>query len=103
MLQCTLAGYLSDSVSPELITWSFKGMTISLTSKYTPSVLNNACPPYSGCGFSFLQIIELNSDDVGDYMCSFENLSQNITLFISRLLVNGIYILSALHIHILTI
>ena len=92
MLQCTLAGYLSDSVSSELITWSFKGMTIDRTSKYTPSVSSDdECPPYSGCGFAFLQIADLNSDDVGDYTCSFEMLSQNITLFIKGMLAHCIY------------
>ena len=88
-LQCTVVGYVSGSISTDFITWSFNGQTIRRTDKYTPSVSLDNCPPYGACGVGLLQIMDLNIDDVGEYVCSHGNLSQTITL-LHGIIINNI-------------
>ena len=83
-LQCTLAGYVDQlTINENLIEWRFKGVRLVTGSKYVIAVASSDCPPYGRCGVGFLTIRNLNNDDLGDYVCSFENLSQTITLFSS--------------------
>ena len=78
-LMCNLAGYNADATE---ISWSFHGQPLaSGTDGYLISVARGECPPYNTCSVGLLGISNLDSDDIGVYMCSFGNQSQDITLF----------------------
>ena len=85
-LQCTLAGYVDQlTINQNLIEWRFNDERLVTGSKYVIAVASSDCPPYGRCGLGFVTIRNLNNDDLGDYVCSFENLSQTITLFSSEI------------------
>ena len=80
-LECTLAGYVEElTISEDLIDWTFNGQPLTTDSNYIISVGSRECSPYGICGLGFLRIVDVDSDDVGDYVCSFGDLSQTITL-----------------------
>ena len=80
-LECVLAGYIDESIiSIGLISWTFKGQPLTTDSTYTISVAKRDCPPYGTCALGGLRIRELSSDVLGEYVCSFDDLSQTITL-----------------------
>ena len=80
-LECTLAGYVEElTITEDLIDWTFNGQPLTTDSNYIISVASGECPPYGICGLGFLRIVDVGSDDLGDYVCSFGDLSQNITL-----------------------
>ena len=80
-LECTLAGYVEElTVSEDLIDWTFNGQPLTTDSNYIISVGSRECSPYGICGLGFLRIVDVGSDDLGDYVCSFGDLSQTITL-----------------------
>ena len=87
-LECTLAGYVEElTISEDLIDWTFNGQPLTTDSNYIISVNSRECPPYGICGLGFLRIVDVGSDDVGDYVCSFGDLSQTITLIEGHLLI----------------
>ena len=80
-LECTLAGYVEQlTISEDLIRWTFDGQPLTTDSDYFISVGSRECSPYGICSLSFLRIRNLGNNDLGNYVCSFENLSQTITL-----------------------
>ena len=80
-LECSLAGYVEElTINEYLIDWTFNGQPLTTDSNYIISVASRECPPYGICGLGLLRIVDVGSDDLGDYVCSFGNLSQNITL-----------------------
>ena len=81
-LSCTLAGYLDeDDVETDLIMWTFNRTQLTTdTSKYVISISRSNCPPYGLCGLGILTIKDLSDNDLGHYTCSFEGISQTITL-----------------------
>ena len=86
-LECTLAGYVEElTINDDLIDWTFNGQPLTTDSNYIISVASGECPPYGICGLGFLRIVDVGSDDLGDYVCSFGDLSQNITLLEGDLL-----------------
>ena len=77
-LKCSLAGY---DAGAEQISWAFNEQPItSGTNNYIISVSSMECPPYGTCGLGLLVISDLDSNDVGEYVCSFADMSQTITL-----------------------
>ena len=87
-LECTLAGYVEQlTISEDLIRWTFNGQPLTTDSDYFISVGSKECPPYGMCSLSFLRIRNLGSNDLGDYVCSFGDLSQTITLLEGHLLI----------------
>ena len=79
-LQCTVVGYVPGSIDTEFITWSLDGVRIRSNEKYRPTVSLSDCPPYGLCAVGSLLILNVNSNDVGEYVCSHDDLSQTITL-----------------------
>ena len=80
-LECSLAGYVEElTINEDLIDWTFNGQPLTTDSNYIISVASRECPPYGICGLGSLRIVDVGSDDLGDYVCSFGNLSQNIKL-----------------------
>ena len=80
-LECTLAGYVEElTINEDLIDWTFNGQPLTTDSNYIISVGSRECSPYGICGLGFLRIVDVGSDDLGDYVCSFGDLSQTITL-----------------------
>ena len=80
-LECVLAGYIDESIiSIGLISWTFNGQPLTTDSTYTISVAQGNCPPYGICVLGDLRIRELSGDVLGEYVCSFGDLSQTITL-----------------------
>ena len=80
-LDCSLAGYVDELIiNDDLIDWTFNGQPLTTDSNYILSVGSRECPPYGICGLGLLRIVDVGSDDLGDYVCSFGNLSQTITL-----------------------
>ena len=80
-LECTLVGYVEElTINEDLIDWTFNGQPLTTDSNYIISVGSRECSPYGICGLGFLRIVDVGSDDVGDYVCSFGDLSQTITL-----------------------
>ena len=79
-LSCILAGYLDeDDIKTDLIKWTFNGtQLINVANKYVISISDSICPPYGVCGLGILTIKNLSENDFGQYMCSFENMSQTI-------------------------
>ena len=87
-LECTLAGYVEElTINEDLIDWTFNGQPLTTDSIYIISVGSRECSPYGTCGLGFLRIVDVGSDDVGDYVCSFGDLSQTITLIEGHLLI----------------
>ena len=88
-LECTLVGYVEElTVNDDLIDWTFNGQPLTTDSNYIISVASRECPSYGtmSCGLGFLKIVDVGSDDLGDYACSFGDLSQTITLLEGDLL-----------------
>ena len=86
--ECTLAGYVEElTISEDLIDWTFNGQPLTTDSNYIISVGSRECSPYGICGLGFLRIVDVGSDDLGDYVCSFGNLLQTITLIEGHLLI----------------
>ena len=81
-LTCTLAGYLDDDdIETDLIKWTFNGTQLATdTNKYVISISSSNCPPYGLCALGILTIKDPSDNDLGQYMCSFEDMSQTITL-----------------------
>ena len=80
-LECTVAGYVEElTINEDLIDWTFNGQPLTTDSNYIISVGSRVCSPYGICGLGFLRIVDVGSDDLGDYVCSFGDLSQTITL-----------------------
>ena len=80
-LECTVAGYVEElTINEDLIDWTFNGQPLTTDSNYIISVGSRECSPYGICGLGFLRIVDVGSDDLGDYVCSFGDLSQAITL-----------------------
>ena len=78
-LRCQLAGYvdlLTDDAN--LIEWSFNGQSVS-GGDYLITAGRPSCE-YGTCVVSLLSISNLDSSDLGVYTCSFESLSQTVTL-----------------------
>ena len=87
-LECTLAGYVEElTINEDLIDWTLNGQPLTTDSNYIISVGSTECSPYGICGLGFLRIVDVGSDDVGDYVCSFGDLSQTITLIEGHLLI----------------
>ena len=80
-VSCILAGYVDQAIITEhLISWTFKGKGLDNNGlKYTISVTSEELPPYGVCGLGQLVISEPTTDDLGDYTCSYLNLTQTIT------------------------
>ena len=88
-LECTLAGYVEElTINDHLIDWTFNGQPLTTDSNYIISVASRECPPYGACGLGFLRIMNLGSENLGDYVCSFGDVSQTITLLEGNLLVS---------------
>ena len=80
-LECTVAGYVEElTINEDLIDWTFNGQPLTTNSNYIISVGSRECSPYGIRGLGFLRIVDVGSDDLGDYVCSFGDLSQAITL-----------------------
>ena len=81
-LTCTLAGHLDDDdIETDLIKWTFNGTQLATdTNKYVISISRSNCPPYGLCALGILTIKDPSDSDFGEYMCSFEDMSQTITL-----------------------
>ena len=80
-LQCNIAGYYDESSFIENdIVWSFMDQPLSSNEKYMIFNGKIDCPTYGRCGLSRLEINDLNSSDLGEYVCSFESFSQTISL-----------------------
>ena len=87
-LECTLAGYVEElTINEDLIDWTFNGQPLTTDSIYIISVGSRECSPYGICGLGFLRIVDVGGDDLGDYVCSFGDLSQTITLIEGHLLI----------------
>ena len=87
-LECTLAGYVEElTINEDLIDWTFNGQPLITDSNYFISVGSRECSPYGICGLGFLRIVDVDSDDLGDYVCLFGDLSQTITLIEGHLLI----------------
>ena len=87
-LECTLAGYVEElSINEDLIDWTFNGQPLTTDSNYIISVGSRECSPYGICGLGFVRIVDVGSNDLGDYVCYFGDLSQTITLQEGHLLI----------------
>ena len=53
-----------------MIDWTFNGQKPNTDSNYIISVGSRECSPYGICGLGFLRIVDVGSDDLGDYMCA---------------------------------
>ena len=82
-LICTLAGYLDeDDIETDLIMWTFNRTQLTTdTNKYVISISVSVCPPYGLCGLGILTIKDLSDNDLGEYVCSFADMSHTITVF----------------------
>jgi len=78
--QCRLAGYV-DLLSNDanLIEWKFGGQRILPGGENLITAGRSSCE-YGTCITSLLIITDPDSSDLGAYTCSFENLSQTVTL-----------------------
>ena len=77
LLGCILAGEFSGNGN---IQWSYNGQTIIPSDKYQVFTVNNIDCTYGKCHRSQLQIRQANANDVGTYTCSFEDMSEDITV-----------------------
>ena len=77
-LSCTLAGYIDTSEF--VINWTFKERLLVVGHKYNISVSIKELPHYGRCGVGYLEIMDFTIQDLGDYKCSYESLSQTITV-----------------------
>ena len=77
LLECILAGEFSGSGN---IQWSYNGQILRDGDKYQVFTANNIDCTYGKCHRSQLQIRQANANDVGTYTCTFEDMSEDITL-----------------------
>ena len=77
LLECILAGEFSGSGN---IQWSYNGQLLRDGDKYQVFTANNVDCTYGKCHRSQLQIRQANANDVGTYTCSFEDMSEDITV-----------------------
>ena len=81
VLQCRVAGYAHLlSTDSNLIEWRFNSQKIFTSDKYFISIGTSSCPPYGMCRTSLITIRMINSNDVGNYTCAFEDLKLTIGL-----------------------
>ena len=99
---CILAGYVDQAIITEhLISWTFKGKGLDNNGlKYTISVTSEELPPYGVCGLGQLVISEPTTDDLGDYTCSYLNLTQTITLFSATVTLSPLQSTQSANVHI---
>ena len=78
--QCQLAGYVDLlSADANLIEWRFGGQRILPGGENLITAGQSSCE-YGTCITSLLRIPDPDNSDLGAYTCSFENLSQTVTL-----------------------
>ena len=76
VLECLLVGEFSGSGN---IQWSYNGQLLRDGDKYQVFTDNIDCT-YGKCHRSQLQIRQANANAVGTYTCSFEDMSEDITV-----------------------
>ena len=77
LLECILAGEFSGSGD---IQWSSNDQQLRDDDKYQVFTSNNVDCTYGKCHRSQLQIRQANANDVGTYTCTFEDMSEDITV-----------------------
>ena len=80
-LECILAGYIPGNKD---IQWFFNGEMLRNSEKYTIFDSSDAVCAYGTCRHSQLLIRLPNANDVGTYTCSYENLSERISVVTSK-------------------
>jgi hypothetical protein len=76
-LECILAGYIPGNKD---IQWFFNGEMLRNSEKYTIFDSSDTVCTYGTCQHSPLLIRLPNANDVGTYTCSYENLSERISV-----------------------
>ena len=82
LLECILAGEFSGNGNIE---WLYNSQLLRQGDKYQVFTADNVgCTYYGKCHRSQLQIRPANANDVGTYTCSFEDMSEDITVVTSK-------------------